>query len=340
MLVATDLLSAATARLHEAGVPRPDVDAALLLAHVTGTSRLGVRLLREVDPAAAGRFQEFVARRAGREPLQHITGLAPFRHLELLVGPGVFVPRPETELLVDEVLRFARHSDVTKVVDLCAGSTAISLAVATELGLIRPGREPGESFESADGATRGESADGGAPAVTVWAVEIDQLAAQWAERNLAAHKHLVERGGAQVVLVREDAGRVAELGLCRQVGLIDVVVSNPPYVPDNAVPREAEVRDFDPAAALYAGTDGLGLIRRIVGQASQLLRPGGLVAIEHADCQGEQAGALGVPALLRAGGFVDVVDHPDLAGLPRYTTGRWPGHSRTSGFDAAGNGDE
>lgn len=338
-LAARDLLAAATTRLSAAGVPAPGVDAALLLAHVTGNSRLGVRLLGDLAPSQVELFEELVIRRARREPLQHLTGKAPFRHLELFVGPGVFVPRPETELLIDEVLSFAASSSVSRVVDLCTGSAAIALAVATELAGLSgrhensgpvglhpaPGMTPKTEFSAVVGA--GAHTCAGA-CVTVWAVEAELPAAQWAQRNLVAHEQLLRQLGAEVRLLGEDARGVACAGLRAERGRIDVVLSNPPYVPADAVPREPEVRDHDPAEALYAGPDGLDVIRSIVDQAFQLLRPGGLVVIEHADCQGEQAGRLGVPWLLRSGGFLDVSDHPDLAGRPRYTTGRRPGHLR------------
>lgn len=335
-LAARDMLAAATTRLRAAGVPTPSVDAALLLAHVTGHSRLGVRLLGDLAPSQAELFEDLVIRRAQREPLQHLTGKAPFRHLELFVGPGVFVPRPETELLIDEVLRFAAISSVTRVVDLCTGSAAIALAVATELAGSTGGRDyagpagvhsaPGMTPNTQSRAVVGAGVRGSEGAsVTVWAVEAELPAAQWAKRNLIAHQQLLRQLGAEVRLLGEDARGVACAGLRAERGRIDVVLSNPPYIPADAVPREPEVRDYDPAEALYGGSDGLDVVRSIVDQASQLLRPGGLVVIEHADCQGEQAGRLGVPWLLRAGGFLDVSDHPDLSGRPRYTTGRRPG---------------
>ncbi len=310
-----ELLADAALTLAAAGVPSPMVDAELLLAHATGRPRALLRLSgTDVDPAGAARFRALIDQRAQRLPLQHLTGSAPFRHLELQVGPGVFIPRPETELIVDEVLRFAATSQARVLVDLCTGSGALAISLATEL-----------------------------PGVQVSAVEVSAEAIAWAQRNIAAHTEQVARVGSSLTLVRADATAVSGtdgplLHLCGQA---DVLVTNPPYVPDAAIPREPEVREHDPAMALYGGADGLDVVRALVEQAAILLRPGGLLVVEHADVQGEQAGPAGVPGVLRAhrvdapGGTAlgapatapvgvpawrDITDRRDLAGLPRHTT--------------------
>lgn len=304
------------------------VDAELLLAHVTGRDRGLLRMSgTDVSADEQARFDELLGQRAARVPLQHLTGRAPFRHLELRVGPGVFIPRPETELVVDHVLRFlADHPSPADdpgpvVVDLCTGSGALAISIATE----RPGSR-------------------------VVAVEVSPSAVEWARANVADHSALLARAGSVVDLISADATTVAAPGapLESMRGRADVVVSNPPYVPDSALPREPEVRDHDPGRALYGGPDGLEVVRPLAEQAAALLRPGGLLLIEHADVQGEDAGPAGVPGVLHgqveeqpsAGSgahraedgagevpvWHEVTDHLDLAGKPRITSAvRGPG---------------
>jgi release factor glutamine methyltransferase len=316
------LLERATEQLARAGVPTPRVDAELLLAHVTGRPRLTLGLVGEIPPDQERAFTALVVRRAAREPLQHLTGSAPFRHLELQVGPGVFVPRPETELLVDEALAHLgrRSREFTPasragasgargpiLVDLCAGSGALALSLAVEV-----------------------------PGARVLAVELSEDALAWAGRNLDACAELVSAAGSSLRLVAADATKVAEEGapLADLLRMVEVVLTNPPYVPDAAVPREREVRDHDPQLALYGGPDGLAVIRPLARQAARLLRPGGLLLVEHADVQGEDAGPLGVPGVLRAMGGPDhpdwreVTDHLDLAGRPRFTSAICSGQDR------------
>jgi len=275
-----DLVRAATARLTTAGVPSPEHDAWALLEHATGRDRASLLAL----PSAAvlpglETFEAYVGRRAAREPLQHITGQAPFRHLVLAVGPGVFVPRPESEVVAGAAVEAARDvlsaGRVPVVVDLGTGSGAIALAVADEV-----------------------------PEARVHAVEREESAHAWAARNCA---------GTTVRLVLADmADALPDLD-----GTVDVVVSNPPYIPVGARVRDAEVAEHDPAAALWSGCDGLDDIRVVEEVAARLLRPGGLVVVEHADLQGESA-----PEVFRRSGRWDqVADHPDLAGRDRYVTG-------------------
>ena len=275
-------LRVASAVLADAGVPSPDVDAELLLAHVTGLAR-GVVRARAVtaSPLTTDEQEALVAaitRRASREPLQHITGWASFRHLELHVGPGVFVPRPETEgvaqLAIDALRAVPDASPVA--VDLGTGSGALALAMASEV-----------------------------PTATVVAVELSPDAAVWTRRNIAAV------GVDNVRLVEGDlADAVPELD-----ATVSVVVSNPPYVPVGMVPRDPEVRLHDPALALYGGEDGLDLVRALSLTARRLLRPGGALVIEHGELQG---GA--IRDLLTADGWRSPATHPDLTGRDRATT--------------------
>ena len=269
-------LRAAAGVLADAGVPSPRVDAELLAAHLLGTGRGGVALAAlRGDPAPDG-LAALVARRAARVPLQHLTGTAPFRGLALAVGPGVFVPRPETETTAGIAVRAAlavgeRHGRAPVVVDLCAGSGAIAAVVAAEV-----------------------------PGAVVHAVELERDAWTWARRNLA---------GTSVVLHLADAAdALPELDGC-----VDVVVSNPPYVPPGAVPREVEVAEHDPPSALWGGgVDGLDVPRAVVASALRLLRAGGTVVVEHAEVQQDALlDVLGGPA------WSDARGHLDLAGRPR-----------------------
>lgn len=229
--------------LAEAGVASPEHDARLLAEHL-----LGRHLVLAGPPTAAELtgYAELVERRRRREPLQHITGEMFFRHLRLRSAPGVFVVRPETELVAEQAIVAARRAPAPRVVDLCTGSAAIALAVATEV-----------------------------PGSQVWAVELSEAAAAGAAGNIAEH-------APQVTLVRGDAATA----LPELDGTIDVVVANPPYVPPDAVPRDVEVREHDPQLALYGGgTDGLEVPRAVVATAVRLLVPGGTFVMEHAEVQ-------------------------------------------------------
>ena len=158
------------------------------------------------------------------------------------------------------------------------------------------------------------------PHSIVHAVELEDPAYAWAERNVAAHAEHLAAAGSSVVLHHGDATTAHEGPLASLVGRVDVVVSNPPYIPDDAVPREPEVRDYDPPRALFGGADGLDVVRGLAVSAAALLRPGGVLVVEHGDQQGESAGELGVPFVLREhGAFVDVVDQADLTGRDRVT---------------------
>lgn len=269
--------------LAAAGVASPGPDAEQLAAHVlrVDVAELHRRMiLREpLDAAAWERYADLVEERARRVPLQHLTGRAHFRHLELEVGPGVFIPRPETESVagwaIDAVCRLlASGVSAPVVVDLCTGSGAIALALKDEL-----------------------------PEADVHAVEFDPHAHAWAARNVA-------RLGLQIDLRLGDARAAFE----DLAGDVDVVVSNPPYIPADMVPLDPEVRDHDPALALYGGgTDGLAMPLAVAARAAYLLRPGGVLVMEHADTQGQTLPA----ALARTGDWLDIEDRRDLTGRPR-----------------------
>lgn len=275
-------LRAATERLHAAGVPDAEVDAELLAGFVLDASRGAVQAAAvrgdDLDAEASTLLDQCIARRAAREPLQHITGLAPFRHLELRVGPGVFVPRPETEAVAQiaiDALR-AAAGEAPIAVDLGTGSGAIALALATEV-----------------------------PHARVFAAEISDAAMVWTRQNF-------ERwGGSHATLVQADlADAFGELH-----GSVSVVVSNPPYVPDDAIPRDPEVRLHDPALALYGGADGLDVVRAVSRTALRLAHPGGTVVIEHGEWQGAA-----IRELLSADGWRAAATHPDLTMRDRATT--------------------
>jgi len=240
----------ATMTLAEAGVASAPVDALHLAAHLLGQDVTEVRRLMVLGgiEAPAG-YDDLVAERATRVPLQHLTGKAWFRRLELHVGPGVFTPRPETELLVDLALRALSGLEAPLVVDLATGSGAIALSVKQEH-----------------------------PTAMVYAVELSELARGWA----AANRDRLGLG-LEVTIEQGDACTAyPEL-----VGRVDVVTCNPPYIPVGQVPVEPEVRDHDPEVALYGGSaDGLDIPRAMAARAAELLRAGGVLVMEHADTQG------------------------------------------------------
>src|SRR5690554_2875520 len=274
--------------LAQAGIDSPEVDAELLIGHALGLSRGEVQAKAVtgtvVSEADAARIRELVARRESREPLQHITGRAPFRNLELAVGPGVFVPRPETEQVVQFAIDalWAVPSEHPIAVDLGSGSGAIALAMATEV-----------------------------PHSVVYAVENSPEAFPWTSRNFE------ESGATNAHLEFADlADALGDLD-----GEVDVVISNPPYIPTDAIPRDPEVRLFDPAHALYSGADGLDAVRQVSQTALRLLHPGGTRVVEHGELQAAESAAL-----LRSDGWTAVASHRDLLGRDRATTAlRWQG---------------
>jgi release factor glutamine methyltransferase len=248
----------------------------LLLAGVLRLKRLDLYLQHD-RPLSAAELAEFKARllrRAKREPLQYIDGEAHFRNLRLAVDRRVLIPRPETEGLVDEVLAWARGREALSALDVGTGSGAIALALATE-----------------------------GPFARVVATDAHPAALEVARANLAA-----AAPGAPVEL-REGSVYEPVAG-----ETFDVVVSNPPYVRDDERDGlDAEVRDWEPASALFAGADGLDVVRRLVAGAAAMLRPGGLLALEVGAAQTEA-----VAALVRGtGAFGEPRVRTDLAGRPR-----------------------
>lgn len=279
-----ELIPAALQHLRQAGVPSPRADLELLLAHVLGIGRgeaaAAIAAGRLISEAQAQRWHGLVAERGRRIPLQHLTGLAPFRSLQLRVGPGVFIPRPETEQVAQVVLdhlarrRTARSSAARplRVIDLGTGSGALAAAIAAET-----------------------------PGIEVHAVEVSEQAAAWAQLNLEP---------LGVTLHRMDLRELPD----QWRGSFDVVVSNPPYIPPRMVPQDPEVRDHDPQLALYGGgEDGLELPRAVVGAARELLTPGGWFILEHAEVQAEAIAAY----MRRFPDLVDVRTHQDLTGRDR-----------------------
>ena len=279
-------LRGAVDRLSEVGIADPDVDAELLAAYVLHTRRGAVQAAAirgdALTAADAERLAELVARRATREPLQHLTGTAPFRHLELRVGPGVFVPRPETEIVaqlaIDALTAAASPSPIG--VDLGTGSGAIALAMATEV-----------------------------PHARVFAAENSVEAFVWTRENF----DLVGAENAELAFID------LERAFPELDGTVSVVASNPPYVPDAAIPRDPEVRFFDPPAALFGGPDGLDVVRIVSQVGLRLAHPGGLIVIEHGEWQGPE-----IRHILSADGWRAAATHPDLTLRDRATTAIHP----------------
>jgi release factor glutamine methyltransferase len=280
-------VAAATETLTDAGVASPEHDARALALHVLGLAKPSDLLLADaLDDDQRVAFDELVSRRAARVPLQHLTGSVGFRYIELEVGPGVFVPRPETESVVQWAVDSIRAERWTAplLADLCTGSGTIAFALANEV-----------------------------PGATVHAVERDPGALAWTRRNAA---NRVKAGDPEVHLhLGSIEGSLLDLD-----ARFHLVASNPPYVATNeAHLPDPEVVDHDPEIALFAGADGLDVIRLVEQSARRLLRPGGLVVVEHSDRQGRTA-----PEVFeRAGGWSEVADHQDLAGRDRFVTARW-----------------
>jgi release factor glutamine methyltransferase len=264
----------AAAALAEAGIGSPRADAEELAAYAAGTSRGRLSMLGDVDEEFCARYADLVATRAGRTPLQHILGSAPLGPVTVSVGPGVFVPRPETEGL----LEWASAQPVPPrpvLVDLCTGSAALALALAKFW-----------------------------PDARIIAIDDSDDALAYARRNV---------DGTTVEVVRADVTDISLLPeLDRQV---DLLVANPPYIPDGAT-MEPEVAQHDPPHALFGGPDGMVVVNAVVGLASRWLKPGAWCAVEHDDT----TSAATVAAFTATGGFVDVTPHRDLAGRPRFVT--------------------
>lgn len=276
-------ITRAAALLEAAGVPSPRVDAEEIAAWMLGVSRTRLGLHPLVEPEWLDDYRAVIGRREQRIPLQHIMGSVRMGEATVLVGPGVFIPRPETEMLLQWALFGIRDVEKPVIVDLCTGSGAIALGLATAR-----------------------------PDARVIAVERESGALAWARRNLEVH---LESGGTPIDL---RGGDLTDPRLLYDLdGVVDLVTANPPYVPDGT-PVEPEVSQHDPAEAVFGGSDGLEVIRALVPVAAAMLRPGGLLAIEHDDSHGES-----LPALLSTRKVLgEVADHPDLAGRPRFVTAR------------------
>ncbi len=268
-------IAAATATLEGAGVDSARTDAELLAAHVLGVDR-GRLSFTDVPPDFFTRYDQVVGQRARRIPLQHITGTAPFGPVHLAVGPGVFIPRPETEALLEWALAQDLPRDAV-IVDVCTGSGALAVALAT----LRPG-------------------------ASVTGVDIDPAALEFARRNAAPTTARMVHGD-----VADDA-LLADLA-----GTVDLVVSNPPYVPTGSE-VEPEVAEHDPSHAVFGGADGMAVIVPLVAHAARWLKPGGLLAVEHDDT----TSAATVEIICASGNFDGVLPHADLAGRPRFVTAR------------------
>lgn len=258
-----------------------EVEAEHLLAHTLGLTRMDLHNPLTVENALTAigdisiveeTFWKLLDRRCANEPLQYLTGVAYFRHLEIKVGPGVLVPRPESELLVESVLtHIEKLSGAISVVDLGAGSGALALAIATE-----------------------------APNTHVIAVEKSAEAIYWLKENISFIDEKVR-------IVESDVSTALDGVKC------DVVIANPPYIADGQE-LPADVRDHEPAMALFGGADGMKAPRLFIAASARLLKPGGFLAIEHHEEQGDE-----IAAVLNID-FEDILLHKDLTGRPRFTT--------------------
>ncbi len=276
MTVLRRAIDCAAAQLAEAGIDSARHDAEQLAAHLAGTDRGRLTLVESIDEDFLGRYHDVVAARTRRVPLQHLLGTAAFGPVVLHVGPGVFIPRPETEAMLEwAAVRQLPPRPV--IVDVCTGSGALAIALSRQL-----------------------------PEARVLAIEDCETALGYARRN---------GEGSTVELIRADAtepGLLAELD-----GRVDLVVSNPPYVPDDAV-VEPEVARYDPPRAVFGGPDGMAVIAPVIRLAARWLRPGGLFAVEHDDTTSAQT----VELMQSTGLFEDIQAHRDLAGRPRFVTAR------------------
>lgn len=291
MTSVSELVRKATAQLTEARCPSPETDAQLLAAYVLDVDRKELSSKDDFTPEQLVHFDELVVKRASRVPLQHLTGQAFFRYLTLQVGKGVFIPRPETELLAQAGLDVLNQIAGPKLaVELCAGSGAIALSLALE-----------------------------SPNTTVHAVELSREAFAWLDKNVAAYADQLSALNSDVIIYQDDATNREVLA--HLAGTVDVVLSNPPYIPNEMIPREPEVRDHDPHIALFGGPDGLVIPSEVAIVSADLLKPNGFFAFEHADVQGDSAVAmLESQSDNNQSLWQNVQDHKDYNGLARYTT--------------------
>lgn len=269
-------IESATTLLADAGIDSARYEAEELAAHLTGTERGRLPLIDSPDDTFFDRYHAAIAARSRRVPLQHITGTAAFGPLRLLVGPGVFIPRPETEAIL-EWATAQRLPEAPVIVDLCTGSGALAIALAQHW-----------------------------PEARLLGIDDSDAALEYARKNSA---------GTKVELLHAD---VTKPGLLTDLdGQVDLVVANPPYVPDGA-PVEPEVSHYDPSHAVFGGTDGMAVINAIVRLAGRWLRPGGFFAVEHDDT----TSSLTCELISGTELFDDVVARTDLTGRPRFVTAR------------------
>lgn len=297
-----DILVDAQHRLSNAGIDSAATESAELLAHVLAVPRNRLFMQDNVEEDDRIAFERLMAKRLNRIPLQHIMGTAAFRRIELEVGPGVFIPRPESELVAEAAIRFLNELTNPIAVDLCTGSGAIAISLAIEV-----------------------------PGTRVVGIELSPDAFPWLEQNIRKFDL-----GIPVEVHQIDATDYSAEVFVGLTGKCDVVTCNPPYIPVDMIPRDPEVRIHEPAMALYGGVDGLQVIRGIAKTAALLLKPGGLLVVEHADVQGPDAGEMSVVSVLRDAQldeelatyipgvpgdllFTEVSDRQDFNQRPRFT---------------------
>jgi release factor glutamine methyltransferase len=276
-------IKSAAALLADAGIESARCDAEELAAHLVGTERGRLALIDPPDDEFFDRYDAAVAARSRRVPLQHLTGTAPFGPLTLLVGPGVFIPRPETEAMLDWATAQCLSGPPAQqtIVDVCTGSGALAVALSHHW-----------------------------PAARVLGIDDSETALDYARRNSA---------GTAVELLCAD---VTDSALLTELdGQVDLVVSNPPYVPDG-VQLVPEVSHHDPHHAVFGGPDGMTVINAVIGLAGRWLRPGGLFAVEHDETTSLATSELIVGTAL----FDDIVARVDLTGRPRFVTARRRGY--------------
>ncbi|HMT50455.1 peptide chain release factor N(5)-glutamine methyltransferase [uncultured Dietzia sp.] len=281
----TGVVRSAARALRSAGVDSALAEAQLICAHVLGVDRSALPLADGLDPAEVAEVGRIVAARArDRTPLQYLLGRATSGRLDLAVGPGVFIPRPETELLVENALAALPapgEGPGPIVVDLCAGSGTLALEIAHAR-----------------------------PDAYVHAVELHGPALEWLRRNAG------ERAAAGDTPVEVHAADATDPALLPDLrGRVAAVVANPPYIPQTD-DLPADVLGHEPATALFGGADGLVVITPLVHVAAGLLAPGGHLAVEHDDATGAAVAAV----VCAQGGFGNVDQHTDLAGRPRFVT--------------------
>jgi len=311
-----------TRRLAAGGIESAASEARTLVGFATGARPGRLDLIDGLDEEQESTLETAITDRLTGKPLQHITGAAHFRTVSVQVGPGVFIPRPETESLAGWAIAQV-SAGYRRIVELCAGSGAISLAIEAESQTAQrskwtpesspcpveptglpPGTVPGGNWNR----PRWQPEPSPCPAgPTQWAVESDDQAFGYLVRNLA---------GTSIIAVHDDMAGAWS----RDIGQVDLVVANPPYIPlhhRGSLPPDVAC---DPPQALFSGADGLDAIRTVASVAARILGRGGVVGCEHGDDQGEHVSEIFVQA-----GFTAVTINADLAGRPRFVTATFTG---------------